>query len=269
MISYELTVGLAVVGMLMVYGTVDLDSMVQIQGNESAYWLLPKWGIFVQPIGFLLFLIGGFAETNRNPFDMPEGESEIVGFHVEYGAIKFALFFMAEYIHMVVIALLLATCYFGGYQIPYVSSDTLASPDGAKTALTILMVLTLFGGAFIGFRLLQWHKHNRTIWRDSRKNEGALLAVLLGFGPALSALFGLLLWDRELGEGGAAIVGGLVGFIALMTKALFFCWLFVWVRWTTPRFRYDQLMGLGWKILIPLGLFNILLTGILIALGVW
>ena len=273
MISYELAMGLAVVGMFMVYGTPRLDGMVAHQ-TGTAYGILPAWGILIQPIGFILFLIGGFAETNRNPFDMPEGESEIVGFHVEYGAIKFALFMMAEYIHIVVISLLIATCYFGGYELPYMSFgvDGFQSPDNYGTASTVLRVLlgvTVVGATLVGLRLLKWHGTNRTLWRDSRKNEGLVLAVLAGFGPAVTALVTLLLWGGELGATGVGVLAGVLGFFVLMTKTLFFCWLFVWVRWTTPRFRYDQLMGLGWKVLIPLGLVNIFVTGVLVKIGLW
>lgn len=268
MISYELSMGLAVVGLFMVYGTANLGDMVEVQGG-SFLGFLPRWGIFLQPFGFVLFLIAGFAETNRTPFDMAEGESEIVGFHVEYGGIKFALFFMAEYIHMVVVAMVLSTCFFGGYQVPWVSTETLANPENASLIAKGILFGTMVLGSLVGLRLLKWHGKNRLVWRDSRKNEGLVLSVLMGFGPALGALAIYLLWGGALGVTSGALLGGTVGFLALMAKTLFFCWLFVWVRWTVPRFRYDQLMALGWKILVPVGLLNILLTGILIKVGLW
>lgn len=269
MISYELSIGLSLVALFMVYGTVDLVEMVSYQGTESAYWVLPAWGVFVQPLGFILFLIGGFAETNRNPFDLAEGESEIVGFHVEYGAIKFALFMMAEYVHMVVISLLLATCFFGGYEIPWIESATLAQPDVAAPVLKCLLVATAIVCSLIGVRLLSWHRVNRRHWNDSRRNEGVVLAVLMGFAPAITAAVAFILWDGLLSGSAGSIVGGVIGFLTLMLKTLFFCWLFIWVRWTLPRFRYDQLMSLGWKVLVPLGLLNILVTGLLIKAGTW
>ncbi|MCB9834290.1 MAG: NADH-quinone oxidoreductase subunit H [Planctomycetes bacterium] len=269
MVSYELSMGLAVVGLFMVYGSTTLDEMVVAQGDA---WLgiIPKWGVLLQPIGFVLFLLAGFAETNRTPFDMAEGESEIVGFHVEYGGMKFALFFMAEYVHMVVVALVTATCYFGGYQVPWISPEKLAEPACAtKVTVSILLAIVL-AGVLIGLRLLKWHQKNRRIWQDSRKREGAVLALLLGFGPAaLAALLLPLVWGSTLGANSAALIAGLVGFAALFAKTLFFCWLFVWVRWTLPRFRYDQLMGLGWKLLVPVGIANIFITGILVKLGIW
>ena len=268
MISYELSMGLSVVGLFMVFGTTSLGDMVD---QQAGTWLgvFPHWGIFLQPIGFVLFLIAGFAETNRTPFDMAEGESEIIGFHCEYGGVKFALFFMAEYIHMVVVALLLASCFFGGYQVPYVSTETLADPAVAGKVATGLLGAVAVGGMLIGVALSRWHGRNKNIWRDSRRNEGAVLALLFGFLPALAAIAGMLLWDRQFGETSATVFGGFVGFLALMAKTLFFCWLFIWVRWTLPRFRYDQLMALGWKLLVPLGLANIFLTGILVKLGIW
>lgn len=171
---------------------------------------------------------------------------------MEYGAIKFALFFMAEYIHIVIISLLLATLYFGGYELPYISSATLAEPDNAALLLKILVWPVIIGTGLAGWKLLNWHQVNRAHWRDSRKNEGLVLSLLLGFGPCLTALALFFGWDGELGTSSAALWTGLFGFLVLMLKTLFFCWLFVWVRWTTPRFRYDQLMGLGWKLLIPL-----------------
>ena len=268
MISYELAMGLSVVGLFMVYGSTSIAKMVELQG-ESWLWVLPRWGVILQPFGFVLFLIGGFAETNRNPFDLAEGESEIVGFHVEYGSIKFALFYMAEYVHIVVISLLIASCYFGGYQVPFVSTARLADPGVAALTTKVLLWLVILVGAAIGLQLVKWHTRNRKVWKDSRRNEGLVLAFLLGFAPALTAFLALMIWGGAYSANGAAVFGGVVGFLTLMVKALFFCWLFVWVRWTLPRFRYDQLMALGWKFLVPIGLVNILVTGCLVKLGVW
>ncbi len=165
MISYELSIGLSIIGVLMLSGSLRLVDIVAAQD---------VWYIFYQPIGFLVFLICGFAECNRSPFDLPEAENELVaGFHVEYSSMKFALFFMAEYAHMIVVSALVATLFLGG-------------------------------------------------WR----------------GPVLP---------------------GVVWFLLKVFAMLF---LFIWVRATFPRFRYDQLMKFGWKVLFPVALLNILLTGI-------
>lgn len=115
MISYELSLGLSIIGMVMVYGSLDLKDMVAFQ-NGTIFGVLPKWGVLLQPLGFIIFLTSSYAETNRLPFDLPEGESEIVaGYHTEYGSMKFALFFMAEYMNMVTASALVTTMYFGGY----------------------------------------------------------------------------------------------------------------------------------------------------------
>ncbi len=205
LISYELSLGLSIIGVIMVFSSVQLGDMVSAQ-SEPLLTLgpltIPKWGIFVQPLGFLIFMVAGYAETNRLPFDLPEGESEIVaGYHLEYGSMKFAFFMMAEYLHMTTISGLLATFYFGGWQLL----------PGMEWGLGLL---SLEGDAYAwGLRAMQ--------------------------------------------------------FLSLVMKVMFFMWLFVWVRWTLPRFRFDQLMNLGWKVLLPLSLANIFLTGILIALKVF
>jgi len=191
MISYELALGLSVVGLLMIYGSAGLDEIVRGQG-EHLFGIVPKWGVVTQPIAFVLFLAAVFAESNRLPFDLPEAENElVVGYHTEYSAMKFAIFFMAEYMAMVTGAMLIVTLFFGGWQIPWVESAELQA----------------------------------------------------GVGPIPAALL-------QLGSFSA--------------KLLFFLWLFIWVRWTLPRFRYDQLMHLGWKVILPLALANVFVTGLVL-----
>jgi NADH-quinone oxidoreductase subunit H len=185
MVSYELSLSTAVVAMIFIYGSNDIHQIVDAQ---SGYWFgfLPKWGFFVQPVAAMLFLVGIFAESNRLPFDLAEGESEIVaGYHLEYSSMKFALFFMAEYIHMIALSALFIILFFGGYGV-------LPGLDLIATKSPLLMVLMQ--------------------------------------------------------------AGSLVIKIALMI------WFFVWVRWTLPRFRYDQLMNLGWERLLPLGIANLIFT---------
>ncbi|HGY93022.1 MAG TPA: hypothetical protein ENK43_17800 [Planctomycetes bacterium] len=133
----------------------------------------------------------------------------------------------------------------------------------------VLLVGGILVGCVIGIQLLKWHLSNRKIWKDDRKREGLVLSFLFGWIPALIALILLVAWDGTFGATGAGLLGGFIGFLVLMLKTLFFCWLFVWVRWTLPRFRYDQLMDLGWKLLVPVGLLNIVLTGIFVKLGIW
>jgi NADH-quinone oxidoreductase subunit H len=189
MISYELTLGLSILGVVMVAGTLDLADIIARQKHV--------WNVVYQPLGFLLFLVASFAETNRAPFDLPEAEPELVGgYHTEYSGMKFGLFFLAEYSNMVVASLMMVTLFFGGWHVPFV-------PD-----------------------LPQW----------LGLQQGSL---------------GLALFQ-------AAVT---------LTKTAFFLFLFIWVRWTVPRFRYDQLMRLGWRTLLPLALVNILLTGVVLLMA--
>ncbi len=202
MISYELTLGLSILGLVMVFQSLKLSDITAGQGEvlftlPLLNWTIPKWGIFIQPVGFILFLVSVFAETNRLPFDLPEGESELIaGYHLEYGSMKFALFMMAEFVNMTVASALIATLFFGGWQL-----------------------LPFFGD----------------------------LVHLLGGAD----------WVRVLFEAASFLI-----------KVAFFMWFFVWVRWTVPRFRFDQLMNLGWRVLFPLGLINIFVTGLVIYKGV-
>jgi NADH-quinone oxidoreductase subunit H len=203
MISYEVTMGLSILGIVMVFGSLEPSAIVRGQG-ELLFGFLPKWGAFIQPIGLIIFFTAAVAENKRTPFDLAEGESEIVGYFVEYSGMKFGMFFMAEYIEIVLIAGLTTTLFFGGYQIPYVYN---AHP--------------LLSGA------------------------GVVLPGGLAFGlPA------------------ALVVVAQIG--AFLFKLLFFCWFQLMTRWSLPRFRYDQVMKLGWKILLPLSLANILITAAVI-----
>lgn len=196
MISYEITLGLSIIGILMVYQAIDLQDIVRSQGG-LLWGVIPLWGVFLQPLGCLLFIISGYAEVNRTPFDLPEGESEIVaGYHTEYSSLKFAMFYMGEYINMVVMSAIITTLFFGGWQIPFLFRD---------------------GFHFFAYSL-PLHPYIVTLLQVS----------------------------------------------AFALKVIFFCWLFVWTRWTLPRFRYDQLMRLGWKLMLPLALANIFITGILL-----
>ncbi|MBC7712100.1 MAG: NADH-quinone oxidoreductase subunit NuoH [Rhizobacter sp.] len=184
MVSYELSLSTSIVAMIFLYGTNDIHLMVAAQ---TGYWFgfLPKWGFFIQPLAAMLFLVGIFAESNRLPFDLAEGESEIVaGYHLEYSSMKFAIFFMAEYIHMIALSALFIILFFGGYSI------------------------------LPGLDLIP---------------QSPIITPILQMG-------------------------------SLIFKIAFMIWFFVWVRWTLPRFRYDQLMDIGWQRLLPLGIINLIAT---------
>jgi NADH-quinone oxidoreductase subunit H len=176
-ISYEIAMGLSIIALLMMTGTLSLREISEQQAGMN-------WNVFYQPLGFLIFMICSFAETNRTPFDLPECETELVGgHHTEYSSMKLGFYLFAEYINMFVSSAIMASLYFGGYNYPFMH---------------------------------------------------------LISNPNLAAL---------------------IGVAAFFTKILLFIFFFIWVRWTVPRFRYDQLMKLGWKVLIPLAIVNIALTG--------
>lgn len=178
MISYEVAMGLSIIALIMTTGTISLKEITEQQSHGM-------WNIVYQPLGFLIFLICAFAETNRAPFDLPECETELVGgYHTEYSSMKLGFYLFSEYINMFISSAIISTLYFGGYNFPFMHDLGLS-----QNAVTILGVMALFA------------------------------------------------------------------------KIFFFIFFFMWIRWTVPRFRYDQLMNLGWKILIPLSLFNIAATG--------
>jgi NADH-quinone oxidoreductase subunit H len=214
MISYEVAMGLSVMGVLMIYGTLELQEIARDQGTLIRellpQWLsflrpiigwLPAWGIFLQPLGFLLFFTAAVAETKRIPFDLPEGESELVaGYHVEYSGGKFLMFFAGEFAEIVTAAGLITTLFFGGWQVPYLMRDGFHFPWGATWLLPHLVIVVL-------------------------------------------------------------------QLVAFTVKVIFFCWLQILLRWSVPRFRYDQVMRLGWKMMLPAALLNVAVTAIVIVLA--
>lgn len=184
-ISYELAMGLSIIAILMMTGSLSTKVIVETQQNGAGFL---SWNIWSQPIGFVIFIVCAFAECNRTPFDLPECETELIGgYHTEYSSMKLGFYLFSEYINMFVSGAVMATLYFGGYDYPF--------------------------------------------------NEVV---------------------EAQFGQNIAALIG--VG--ALMGKALFFVFVFMWVRWTLPRFRYDQLMNLGWTGLIPISMFNVVWTGL-------
>jgi NADH-quinone oxidoreductase subunit H len=179
MISYELTLGLGLISVIIVSGTLDLNGIILSQAEGA-------WNILRAPLGFLLFLVSSFAETNRQPFDLPEAEPELVGgYHTEYSSMKFALFFLAEYANMITASAVMTVLFLGGWHVPML--ETLGLP---------------------------------------------------------------------------ALAEALIQLAAFALKTLGFLFFFIWVRWTIPRFRYDQLMNLGWKVLLPLGIANVFVTAL-------
>ena len=205
MISAEIAIGASLMGVVMVYGSLNMQDITRAQGQPLLPQLfgswIPAWGILTQPLAFVIFLTAGIAATKRIPFDMPEGESEIIGYFVEYSGMKFGMFAMADFLETVVIAGMSTALFLGGWQIPYLQSGGFAFPWGQSVALPALVVTVLQVGAFL-------------------------------------------------------------------TKVVVMIWFLMLVRWTLPRFRYDQAMRLGWLGLFPLCILNLVVTAIvLLALG--
>ncbi|MBU1698599.1 MAG: NADH-quinone oxidoreductase subunit H [Candidatus Eisenbacteria bacterium] len=264
MISYELAMGLSIVGVLMVYGTLELNEMVRYQGG-LLWGFLPRWGIFVQPIAAILFMTAAFAESNRNPFDLPEGESEIVGFHVEYSSMKFACFFVGEYGHIVVVSSIFTALFLGGWQIPWLPTPVLRENAGFATAA--LLLFGVVGGVVFAGLFGKWRGRLHELYTDRRKNEGQVWMICAAAIAVICAVILLAGFWRGLSPQGSLITAAVVQIICFMAKVVLVSFFFIWVRWTLPRFRYDQLMSLGWKNLVPLAIFNILITGFIL-LGV-
>jgi len=265
MISYEIPLGLALVGVFMVFGTVQLNEIVRGQG-DLLFGFLPRWGVFVQPLGFLLFTVAAFAEANRNPFDLPEGESEIVaGYHVEYSGIRFALFYMGEYVAIVLSAAMIVTLFFGGWQVPWVGTEQLVASSGK--ILKLMLVSGGIGSLIFAAVMFVYSRRLKGRFAGSvKEQEGNVLGVIhILLGGALLAGF-VASFGLNMPEWGARTVALVVQISSFATKTLFWAWIFIWVRWSLPRFRYDQLMRLGWKSMIPLAFVNIFVTGLIILL---
>lgn len=262
MISYEINMGLAVMGLMLIFGSLRITDIVAGQGGMLFGWL-PMWGVVLQPLGFVLFITSVYAETNRNPFDLPEGESEIVaGYHLEYSSLKFALFFMAEYCHMVVGAAMISALYFGGYQVPWLPRPMLEKHAGLL--LLIVLLATIVASLLFAVLFMRRVARERGKFGDARDREPKLGAGFW-FLVAAAAAGALALRPWEIGPAGADVFASLFQVGAFVGKVVFFAWLFIWVRWTLPRFRYDQLMRLGWKVMLPLGLANLVVTALVVA----
>ena len=241
LISYELSLSLGVLGALLLSGTLSLREIVDAQAG-FAWGFLPRWNVFQGPfpqvIGFFVYLTAAFAETNRVPFDLPEAETELVaGFHTEYSSMKFAMFFMAEYANMITVACLATVLFLGGWHPP------LPESWGIQFAPV----------AVFGFVAAVLFVHSQSALPGKQQTSLRIFGVLAALAGAAFVLPGVRL-----------VFSPLFWFAA---KSGSFLFLYIWVRGTLPRFRYDQLMSFGWKFLFPLGLLNVLATALAIALS--
>lgn len=255
LVSYEIALTLSAVSMMLLYGTVRLEQMVEQQGS--------LWGVMVQPIAFVVFLIAIFAESNRLPFDLPEGESELVaGYHTEYSGFKFGLFMMAEYVHMIVSSAIVATVFFGGWQVPFLTTGELRANAHQVLSGIVIAHGVLF--AIAAVFLLRRFAIQRRRWHDRRDYEPLLWGVLLALGALGAAAFAALRLPHELSVMEAQWIAALAQFMVLVAKIAFFLFVFLWVRWTLPRFRFDHVMRLGWKMLMPIAIANIVVTAAIV-----
>jgi NADH-quinone oxidoreductase subunit H len=197
LISYELVMGLTVLGLIVIYGTVDLDAIVR-QQSGTVLGVLPAWGLFLQPFGALLFLTAAIAENKRIPFDLPEAESELIaGYYTEYSAMKMGLFMFAEFIEIAIIAALFTTLFLGGYNLPWLTDAGFVFPGGHEVPLSHGLVVVLQVFTFLG-------------------------------------------------------------------KVLLLCSFQILIRWTLPRFRWDQLLAFAWRGLLPLAIANLCVTAVVV-----
>ena len=268
-ISYEVCLGLSMMGILLLAGSFNLTDIVSWQEHHA-------WGIVVQPVAFFCFLIASIAETGRAPFDVAEGEPELVaGYHTEYGAMQFGLFYMGEYSHICINSFLIATLFLGGYSVPFVTTETMQAHMGGSLAI-LCGVLAFLALAF----LHMIYRYSAKLAKRAQSNKleilqeyklykmiawvAAVVFIALGacawlfYNPANFVVNGF-----AVGSLATAVGTALIHLLVLVVKSVFFCWVWIWVRWTLPRFRYDHVMHLGWKIILNIALINLVVTAVI------
>ncbi len=267
-ISYEVCQGLSMMGLLVLAGSFSLTDIVSWQEHHV-------WGIVAQPVAFFCFLIATIAETGRAPFDVAEGEPELVaGYHTEYGAMQFGLFYMGEYSHICISSFLVATLFLGGYSVPFVTTETMQAHMGGSLAI-LCWVLAFFALAF----LHMIYRYSRKLAKTNQTHKNVVLqeyklyklvawvaTVVLIAGGVCSWMFynpvQQVIDGQLVNTLGAALGTAAIHLLVLVIKSVMFCWVWIWVRWTLPRFRYDHVMNLGWKIILNIAIVNLVVTAV-------
>ena len=259
-ISYEAAMGLAIISMIISYGSIHLTDMVNAQSG-TYLGFIPMWGVFIQPLAAIIFIVCAFAETNRAPFDLAEGESELVaGYHTEYSAMRFGLFQVGEYAAMSASSAIIVTLFFGGYQIPWLDTNQIQSNiNYVILAIVILLPIKIFF-------FTRWMKRNNKAIGQNRSREKETKILTIAFWSITLVLMAVLIsfLITGLGTNGINIITAVIQIATFLIKFFLVAFVFIWVRWTVLRFRYDQLQMLGWKVLIPLALLNIVITAIIV-----
>jgi len=244
LISYETTAGFALVSGFLLAGTLNVRAIVEHQRTENA------WYVFLAPIGFFTYLIASIAETNRAPFDLPEAESELVaGYMTEYSGFRWSLYVLTEYANMIVVASVGTTLFLGGWLRPFPNVHWLGWLDAVPTLLLAAV------GAYCVFRAGKQPSRVQSLFMSAVALACFVVAAIFG----LSAPFGHLPLQF--------MHDGLYGAFWFLLKVSVYIYLFMWLRFTLPRFRFDQLMRLGWHILIPLALINVVDVAVALALS--
>ena len=262
-IGYELPLGLSVLSFILTYNTLDFNTMVQWQSG-TFFSVLPAWGILIQPLAAIILIVSLFAETNRNPFSVSEGESELVsGYMTEHTAMKFALYFMGEYVAMNTASAVIITMVFGGYQLPWLSTETLLS-HFAIFSVVLMVVMPLIVAV-----LIRWMRKNNavrpTVADDGgRAFETKVLSVAMIAMTMIVEFILLYLAFFSDNTTANALCIALFQIAVFVVKLMMFNIFFIIIRWTVPRFRYDQIQHLGWYYLLPLALLNLFVTAIIV-----
>jgi len=259
-ISYEAAMALSIISLVLTYGSIHLNDMVHAQSG-TIFGIIPAWGIFMQPLAALIFIVTSFAETNRTPFDIAEGESEIVaGYHTEYSAMRFGLFQVGEYAAMSASCAIIVTLLLGGYQVPWLDTAAL------KENITYIILGTVIVLPILLILFTKWMNKNY-YWLDkddSRQKEKGILIKAFWTIVILVMLVLIMFLITGLGENGTNIAVTAIQVGTFLIKFFLMAFVYMWVRWTLLRIRYDQLQMLGWKVLIPLSILNIVITAIVV-----